>query len=526
MDVYNTIKRMALPISIMVWFSQILKMSISIISANLTAKIVNDASIGNVSLVIENSIILLSITLLIQIVYVIHNYIYKTMLSRVIHSSKIFIYKKLLSCPGYHLFSQKCGDILERVNDDFKTITEKITTLYPEFWVSVASIIIYFALIAYQNSLLSILILIISLLQLIPPFVVKKKLQINYDSNKQVEAQITDYIISGYKGFSVIKNYDLKEWWLNGLDKLNQKCFEFGKKAEATYTSESILVDLIDNILKYGTYIIVAILVLSKHLELYTGIIAISLSGPFYQAVKTQFSKLSGFAVAKAAKNRFVSIFPDYSVTKKSIVCNQIAFSDVSFEFEGKAILDNASFEIDCSKRTIIKGSNGAGKSTIMRLIVGLLMPTNGTVYIDNISTEELSYYNFPTDIFYLPQTDISINMSVKELIDLIFQNKTDQIYANLSQFKMDHNDFFDRNINDLSGGERKKVYLSIAFSLHPKVIMLDEPTNSLDSNGISRLREMICESSCGVIIITHESMLDEIADDITYLSKGGVDCE
>lgn len=76
---------------------------------------------------------------------------------------------------------------------------------------------VYFGYIGLKNIWISIILLCISLIQIIPPLIVKRFLQANYEDCRKIEAEETNYIVSGYLGFTTIKIYQLSEWWLGGM---------------------------------------------------------------------------------------------------------------------------------------------------------------------------------------------------------------------------------------------------------------------------------------------------------------------
>ena len=81
----------------------------------------------------------------------------------------------------------------------------------------------------------------------------------------------------------------------------------------------------------------------------------------------------------------------------------------------------------------------------------------------------------------------------------------------------------FESKINELSGGERKKVFLSLAFAVEPSVLMLDEPTNSLDEKGKKVLRDMLIYREKVTIVVTHDPFLDEIPNTEYLVENGNV---
>lgn len=128
-------------------------------------------------------------------------------------------------------------------------------------------------------------------MQLVPPIVVKKYLQVNYEKTREIEAQITDYVIAAYKGFTTIKLYDLKEWYLKKLSKLHKKYIKTGNEGELAGSIENSMDTLMEYILKYGTYAFVGLFIVWGILNLEIGVQVIALAGSFFLLLK-QFSAL------------------------------------------------------------------------------------------------------------------------------------------------------------------------------------------------------------------------------------------
>ena len=90
-------------------------------------------------------------------------------------------------------------------------------------------------------------------------------------------------------------------------------------------------------------------------------------------------------------------------------------------------------------------------------------------------------------------------------------------------RFNLTDKQINETKISDLSGGERKKVFLALAFAINPKILLLDEPTNSLDEAGKMTLVSLLQRRDNGTLIITHDQLFDSIADCFYRISNGGI---
>lgn len=196
------------------------------------------------------------------------------------------------------------------------------------------------------------------------------------------------------------------------------------------------------------------------------------------------------------------------------------------FKSYGKiTALRNVSIRFDAGQCVALIGPNGSGKSTLIKSILDIVKPDSGAIHIDEKSLEGGEMYR--GQIGYLPQISrFPEHMKVSQLFTLIkgirkgYSSLDTTLYHELGI-----NLFADRSLGGLSEGMRQKVNASLAFYFDPQILILDEPTSSLDPISSEKLRKKILDSiSKGklVIISSHIlSDLDELATKVAYLMNG-----
>lgn len=166
-------------------------------------------------------------------------------------------------------------------------------------------------------------------------------------------------------------------------------------------------------------------------------------------------------------------------------------------------ILKNIAFSLNPGEALGILGPNGGGKSTLLKILVGLLGPYKGEVHFNGQPVEE-----FRTQIGYVPQTANLNTILPLRIIDLIhFQpEKKENIKDVLDLVGLSGKE--EKLFSELSGGEKKRALLSLALIKAPKILILDEPTAGLDSSGIDQLLSLLSrlqkELSTSVVIVDH----------------------
>ncbi|HRA28010.1 MAG TPA: ATP-binding cassette domain-containing protein [Acinetobacter johnsonii] len=228
-----------------------------------------------------------------------------------------------------------------------------------------------------------------------------------------------------------------------------------------------------------------------------------------------------------------------------------ITLDNASLAFGHHALLDHAAFQLDAGERVGLIGRNGAGKSSLLKVIAGISKLDDGTVWrapstrivyvpqepeLDTSHTvfeavaeglgtlqQTIVDYHQVTHDMSLPDADIDALMSKMQILqhDLDTQNgwaAQSRVEAVLSRLNLDA----DALISTLSGGWRKRVALGRALVAEPEVLLLDEPTNHLDLSAIEWLEDLLLNFNGSVLFITHDRrFLDKLATRITELDRG-----
>lgn len=179
-------------------------------------------------------------------------------------------------------------------------------------------------------------------------------------------------------------------------------------------------------------------------------------------------------------------------------------------------VLEAVSFDIQKNQCIAVLGNNGAGKSTLLKCIDRICPTQKGAVFIDGKNVSEMTRNVMAQNISYVPQNNKSLNMAVfdavllgrKPYIKWDATSEDRQIVCDILQ-KMHLEDFALRNVSELSGGEAQKVMLARALAQEPKLLLLDEPTSSLDPRNqhevLHIVKKIAREHNICVAIVIHD---------------------
>jgi Cu-processing system ATP-binding protein len=187
-------------------------------------------------------------------------------------------------------------------------------------------------------------------------------------------------------------------------------------------------------------------------------------------------------------------------------------------------VLKGVNFEVGSNRIVAVLGPNGSGKTTIIKIILGMVIPEYGAIEINDQNI--LGSWEYRNKIGYLPQiAQFPDNLTVAELISLIRkirnQPSNEDELINLFDLKSS----LDKRLGTLSGGTRQKVNIVLTFMFDSPLLILDEPTAGLDPVSLIKLKNLIRtkkENGKTVLITTHiMPLVEELADEIIFLLEG-----
>jgi zinc transport system ATP-binding protein len=186
----------------------------------------------------------------------------------------------------------------------------------------------------------------------------------------------------------------------------------------------------------------------------------------------------------------------------------------LSFAYNRQPVLEEVDLTIERGDFVAVIGPNGGGKTTLLKLMLGLLQPMSGTVSIMNQSADRASHH-----IGYVSQ-DVAVNRGfpITALEVALMgkltpgyhwhrQRRQDRLEALAALEKMGMDGYAQRRIGELSGGQRQRVFIARALLTHPDILLLDEPTANVDPEGQAELYELLKELNreVTVVVVSHE---------------------
>ena len=227
----------------------------------------------------------------------------------------------------------------------------------------------------------------------------------------------------------------------------------------------------------------------------------------------------------------------NHNKKKLPFVHGEITFQDTGFRYlDGdQPVFEHLNLKIEAGQTIAFVGESGAGKTTILNMVIGFLHATAGKVLIDGYDIEEIDLHSYRSHIAVVPQTPILFSGTIRENITYgkedISEERLREVVeaANLTEVIAQLPDGLDTMVmehgSNLSGGQRQRISIARAFIRDPKILILDEATSALDSISEEKIRvatDNLVQNRT-TLIVAHRLATIKNADYIAVVGRGGL---
>lgn len=213
-----------------------------------------------------------------------------------------------------------------------------------------------------------------------------------------------------------------------------------------------------------------------------------------------------------------------------------IAVENISFSYNSQPILKDVSLAVQKGQILSIVGPNGAGKSTLLKCMVHLLKPQVGAVYLDGKNIATKNHRELAKAMGYIPQNTMDIfPVTVLETVLMgrkphITWDVTDEDFRVVAQVMkfLDIEQLAERPLDQLSGGQKQKVFIARALAQQSPIVLFDEPTSNLDIRHQLEVFAMIkritqTEGRIGIVVVHDLNLAARFSDKLVMLKNGSV---
>jgi ABC-type bacteriocin/lantibiotic exporter with double-glycine peptidase domain len=446
------------------------------------------------------------------------------------------VYKKILSLPLKYHHSRPVGDIVSRIND-LSSIREFVNTILFSSLLDILYMILILIFMFIINKYLFLLIFLISVIYIILYLFFRNKIYSRSYDLKEKNSLINSYLVESIVGINTIKNCGIEKERINDFKNKYSDLLDSNIK----YNKILLNFNLVDNLISSWSNILILFVgytLVNKNLLSFSYLlVANSVIIYYFLSFKNIVSLDNLFINAKNSYKRLENFFVKENIIKDYglIFKDKIEFKNVSFKYNCHSYIDNINFTINKNDFVFIKGPSGVGKSTIFKLLIKELNPNKGSILIDNVNIDELSFKDITDNICFVSQDEIIFTGTILDNIRLYKDVKNEELEKVIKVTGIDKflkeknislNFLLEENGHNVSDGERKRILLARALLQNKKVLILDETTNGIDilseGNIVRKVKE---EYDVTLILISHRYDNLKLFNKVFEI-KGGTKCE
>lgn len=436
------------------------------------------------------------------------------------------------------------GDILSRVTNDVDTIAQSLnnslSTLVSSITLFIGSIIMMFV----TNYIMAITAIVSNLIGFILMFIILNKSQRYFTARQRELGKLNGYIEEIYSGLNVVRSCNAKDETINEFDKLNDKLYDCNRKSQFLSGLMQPIMGFIGNF-SYVAVCIVGALLVSKSVISFGVIVAFIMyvrlfTNPLSQIAQAMTSMQSTAAASERVFGLLeeVEMDSENDITKKldkHKVKGNIEFKNVKFGYDkNKIIINDFTAKVKAGEKIAIVGPTGAGKTTMVNLLMKFYDINDGDILIDGTSIKELKRDNIHSLFTMVLQDTWLFNGTVKENIIYnqkhVSNKKVEEVckVVGVDHFIKTLPNGYDSIISDndsVSSGQRQLLTIARGMISDSPFLILDEATSNVDTRTeelVQKAMDKLMENKTS-FIIAHRLSTIKNADLILVMKDGNI---
>lgn len=488
-------------------------------------------------------ILLLGLYIISAVFSFVQGYIMSSVAQNISYELRREISKKINRMPIKYFDNKTHGEVLSRITNDVDTVSQSLNQSMSQIITSIVTIIgvlIMMLSISWQMTLIALLILPTSMAVIMA---VVKKSQKYFKAQQEDLGNINGHVEEVYGGHNIMKAFNREEEAIEKFDKINDKLYSSAWKSQFLSGMMMPIMSFIGNI----GYVFVSILggwfAIKKTIEVGDILSFIQYVKSFNQPI-SQVAQIANVlqSTAAAAERVFEFIEEEEEVketenpVKLEKVSGQVEFKNVKFGYnQDKIIINDFNAKIKPGQKVAIVGPTGAGKTTIIKLLMRFYDVNNGGIFIDGHNIKDFKRSDLRNMFGMVLQDTFLFTGTIKENIAYGKLGATDKEVIEAAKSAHVHNfvetlpNGYDMELNEeasnISQGQKQLLTIARAILSDPKILILDEATSSVDTRTellIQKAMENLMEGRTSFIIAHRLSTIKD-ADLILVMKDGDI---
>lgn len=497
---------------------------------------------NNVDFTILNGVIIL--VLLLGLAEAIFGYLMQYLMAYVTNNTvkdiRDELFNKLSNLPISYIDTHKEGDLIMRLIGDADQLGDGLLQALTSLISGLITIILtltFMLVVSYQVGLI---VICLTPLSLLSAYLIARMSYKTFKKQASIKGDLSACYNESFNMLMIFKSYNYEEEIYTKAKNINNDLYKIGVKAQFLSSLVNPTTRLINSLVYasvgiYGALRAVSGLILVGDLTVFLNY-AQSYTKPFNDISQVMTELQNSLASARRIFQVIDEKIASYEVTDVlTEVKGEVEFKDVNFSYVlDKPLITNFNLKVKPNSKIAIVGPTGAGKTTIINLLMRFYETTSGDILIDNKDIKKLDYHNLRDNIGMVLQDTWTFNGSILENImygnnnaskdDCIKAAKESQADSFITRLKDGYNTILDNDTN-LSEGQRQLLCITRVMLKKPKILILDEATSNIDTRTEVLVGEAFNKLMQGrtSFIIAHRLKTIIDADLIIVLNKGHI---
>ncbi len=455
-------------------------------------------------------------------------------------SLKNNIFKKLLEKDYLSVSAYHSGELLNRINSDVNIIVTGIMTIIPKAALFLTSVIGAFVYLYRIDSFLALVILAVGPFVLIGARLYSKAFKKLHKECQTADGKTKSSMLEMLQNLLVVKSFDNEDLMVLKSSKLQKISY----KLRVLRTRVSVVAHIgMFLVFNAGFYFALAYCAykLSNNMMSYGDVIAVT---QLVHQIQSPFQNISGlvpqFFSVIASSERLIELeeIKEEEQTGDDIdneiysKLSEIVFDGVRFSYSSDSVVSGINMSVKKGDFAVVAGESGAGKSTAIKLLLGILNPDEGKIYLKTSDGKEIMLGKKTRPLFaYVPQGNLILSGTIRENIAFANENADEESIINAAKLAQiwDFIETLDNKLDTvigenglgLSEGQAQRISIARALLYNAPVLLLDESTSALDSKTEAELLKAIKSmTDKTVIIVSHKQAAFDVCDKVIYVTK------